>query len=489
MTSVTTLKARVIAVASSLALVSCGGGGGETVDTPVTVTPAPTPAPSASETPTVLNRVGFFNPAETVSSLTSRMSFGMINARNPQQVEQSLAAANGTNYKVKIDFDLLLAQRADPSAVGRQYTDSTGASWTKQLPPLSEQKLRRFPSDAALVTLIAPYLQVLKAHASNVGTLFLADEPYLNGISKTEMERAGAVIRQELDKAGLQTVKLGVIFASGMFNAEFAQHLDRASGDYARRLDAYYERGMAIRNGSVSDSQFDIAGFDNWISSVSQSRLTTYDAAGNMYTGGGIPRGFDVVAFDFYLSTVLLDGIHENSLSWLASRSPTACSSYASKAMSAIRPTLSFIQDGPIKQGESYQSADRQILNGIFTCRMTGVLDLLRQAIQGTSAKIMMISESSANGVLEFYSNGSPKTGQPKLLVEARVLDEVDRGINFYTAHKSDFTCGLMFFIFNDAHDYSISLEIYGAASLPSVTDRIYKFAAEQGQGTADSCD
>lgn len=435
-----------------------------------TLTPAPISMPP-------VNRVGFFNPVGIVPDLVLHTAFGMINAIDTHQVERSLAAAVGTAYRVKIDFSELLLERVPPSSVGQQYRDSSDRIWTKKFAPLARQKLRCFPSDIMIARIMASFIAVMRQYKTNLGTIFLADEPYLNGISKTELERAGAIVRRELDAAGLEHVELGVIFASGMFNAEFAQHLDRASGDYARGIDACYDHGMAVRNGTVHDPLFDSQIFDNWVDSTGQFRLTTYDAAGNMYVGGGLPSGFDVVAFDFYLSTILLDSVHENTLSWFASRSSSACGKFAGQKMSSIRSTLSFIQDGPIRNDEAARIADRQLLDDIFTCRMTGTLDLLRQATQGTSTKMMMISESSANGVMEFHADGRLKEDQPRHVIEERVLDEVVRGLNFYNMHRSDFASGLMFFIFDDAHDYSINLDICGARSLPSVTKQIYAFA------------
>lgn len=429
--------------------------------------------------PERLNRVGFFNPIETVSTLTSCMSFGMINSVSVDQVEKSLILAIGQNYKVKIDFTEVLLEHLNPSHVGSGYIDSFGNSWTKKFSPLPVQKLRRFPDDTTISEIMAPYISILRKYSNYVCTIFLADEPYLNGISKSELERAGTIVRRLLDIANLKNVKLGVIFASGMFNAEFAQHLDRASGDYARQIDAYYERGIAVRNGARTDPHFDVNGFNDWISTISKSRLTTYDAAGNMYVGGGIPLGYDLVAFNFYLSTVLHDSVHENTLSWLASHSPYSCGKFYNKKMSSIRSTLSFIQDGEINQESLCQVSDRQILDDIYTCRMNGTLELLLESVQRTPAKIMMISESSTNGVLEFYSDGRPKEYQPNLLVESRVLDEVNRAIDFYKNHRSSFEYGLMFFIFNDARDHSINLDIYGAGSLPSVIDRIINFSME----------
>ncbi|CAN5254946.1 hypothetical protein BH11PSE5_BH11PSE5_06510 [soil metagenome] len=476
-------------IAVALATSSCGG---DAASPPVVSPPTqiPTPTPTPTPTPARYNQIGFFNPLGTPAELPSRMTFGMINAYSVEQVEESLTAARGTTYKVKIDFSDLILLRRNPASVSTKYSDSSGSNYSKHFAPLPTQKLASFPEDTVLSEKIRPFILMMKSHEANLGAIFLADEPYLNGISKSEMERAGSVVRRELDNAGLSRVKLGVIFASGMFDQDFARHLDRAAGDYARRTDAYYERGMAIKAGTITDVNFDLNGFDQWVSNVSRSRLTTYDAAGNMYTGGGIPLGYEIVAFDYYLSTILLDDLHVNSLSFLASKFPNGpCGQYVTTGMGSIRGSLSYFQDGSIKEGEAPQNSDRSILNGVYQCRMTATFELLKKVVSTTAARIMVISESSANGVFEYYANGTPKSAQPKLLIEARVYDEVERALNFYTDHRQDIPCGLMFFIFNDAYDYSINLQIYGASSFPSVMNKLYDFSAMQGTSAQNQCD
>ena len=101
----------------------------------------------------------------------------------------------------------------------------------------------------------------------------------------------------------------------------------------------------------------------------------------------------------------------------------------------------------------------------------------------------MMISESSSNGVFEYYANGSPKNNQPKLLIESRVYDEVERALDFYSKNRKNIPCGLMFFLYNDAVDFSINLQIFGASSLPSVIDKIYSFQSRQETSPSGQCD
>jgi hypothetical protein len=422
------------------------------------------------------NQVGFINPSGVATELVSKTSFGMINAESVSQISSGLAAVVGSTYKVNVDFTLILTQPKSLSQLGTTYHDLAGNELVKVFSPLAIQKLSMFPSDDQIRQIVGPYLDVLETYASNVGTIFLADEPYINGISKAEMERAGQVIRQELNIRNMPGVKLGVIFASGTFDADFADQIDKESGEYVEGIDNYYRQGEA----SLANPGFDVAYFNEWLSSIQTARLTTYDAAGNMYTGGGIPNGFDVVGFDFYLSTILLDRIHEGTLSWLASRfSDAGCSQFTGETMTQVKASLSFFQNGPQLQGDQYQNADRDILNSVFQCRMQAMLEMLQRDLgaAASSTQILMISESSSNGVREFYSDGTPKPDQPAALVESRAFDEVNRAERFYTNHRQSYPAGLLFFTYQNATDYSINLDIEGGVGLPSVLSSIFQFS------------
>ena len=249
-----------------LALAACGGGGQSSA-------PASTSTP---QTASSRNNVGFFTPRGVPPELVGKTGFSMINAESPEQVALSLQTAKNHAFRVDIDLGPVLALPA--STVGTTYSDISGATYTKVLAPLPAVKLRQFPPDDQIRSLVAPYLDVMKGQ-SNLGTVYLADEPYINGISKGEMERAGRVVREQMNGRGIN-VKLGVIFASGMFNANFASRIDAEAGEFVKRIDTFYQSGFASAQ---------------YISTIQTTRLTTYDAAGNMYKGGGLPEGFEVV--------------------------------------------------------------------------------------------------------------------------------------------------------------------------------------------------
>lgn len=407
-------------------------------------------------------KIGFFTPEGSHSELVNKMQFGMVLAHSPLELEKNLQIANGTSFKVNVDFSSVAERVMDASSIKMRYRDTLNNEYSKSFVPLKSTKLRQILSDEQLMEVLNPYLDVMQKYSSNVGVIFLADEPYLNGIGKSEMERAGRVVRNALNMRNLNSVKLGVIFAGGMFDKRFATMIDRQAGEFAKSIDQYYKSGEAS---------------EQWISTIKSSRLTTYDNAGNMYIEGGIPNGYDVVSFDFYLSTILLDSLHDNTLSWFATYYPDAgCSQFKNKTMKEIRSGLSFFGNKSMQPGT--QKLDRELLDSIYHCRMQAVTTMLLESLKGRNVDLLMISESSNNGVLEFDEIGNIKQGQqPSLLIEARVLDEVVRAQRFFLANQKLFSNGLMFFTYENTYDKTINLNIGGASAMPSVMDNIINFS------------
>lgn len=412
--------------------------------------------------------VGFYSPAGIPAEVVRNMQFDMFNGRSATQVARNLSKVRGTSFKVFINLGPIVTESANPADLNMTYTTSNGGIGTKIFRPNKRTKLRVFPSDAELRRRLNPVIKVLAKYSQNVQAVFLADEPYLNGISKAELERAGKVVRHELDVHGIQQVKLGVIFAAGMFNEAFAHLINRQAGAYVTAIDRYFSHG---------DPGHPKA-FAAWVQEIKHNRLVTYDRAGNMYIGGGLPRGFNVFGFDFYLSTILLDKTYDRTLEWFAKHFPhSGCATFADQPVSKIRTHLSFFHAGTVRKGRRYRVDDRRLLDSIYKCRMTATTTMLRQAVGARNADLLLVSESSNNGVLEFDPSGRVESNQPASLVESRVLDEVKRAQAFYTSHRCIFE-GLMYFPYNPSHDWSISLHIGGASTMPTVITSIYQFAA-----------
>ena len=413
--------------------------------------------------------VGYFAPDGLPPALIQQTRMGLFNAQNPQQVEENLSRVVGTQFKVLVDLGPIIGQPKPVKDLGMRYVTATGQVATKAFAPQQPSNLRVFPPDPQLRSVLAPIFDVLAKYKANVGAVFVADEPYVHGLSKAEMERAGRLVRSLLDQRGMSAVEIGVVFASGMFNPEFAQLMDRESAAYVDRIDRYFAAGG---NGASSQS------FTAWVKSMEQHRLVTYDRAGNMYVDGGLPDGYDIYGFDFYLSTILLDQTHENTLSWLAKRYPNAgCGPFKDQPMSRIRPQLSFFRDGPPLPDQRYAQADRAILDALFQCRMNAMTEMLRESAAKRKAKLMLVAESSNNGVLEFSSAAAVESVQPRALIEARMFDEVKRAQAFYQRRRCVYNSGILYFTYQDSYDESIKLHVGGAKDAPVVLKSIEDFA------------
>lgn len=413
--------------------------------------------------------VGFFAPSGLTKSVIDHTQIGLESAVSPAHLEQQLALMRGTDFKAYVDVGDVIALPRSTTSIGTQYRTPDGESRNKRFVPQSPSYLRIFPSDRDIERLLEPIIAVLANHKRNVGAVFLADEPYVHGISKSEMERAAHVVRRMLNKRGLASVKLGVIFASGMFDSSYAHLIDGMAGKYAQEIDDYYDAQKDRSSGAFSD----------WVTAVQQHRLVTYDGAGNIYVGGGLPNGFDIYGYDFYLSTFLLDGTHEDTLRWLADHFPNGqCGQFAGRSTSSVRSTLSFFKGDRVLGGREYQDADRRLLDALYACRMGAITGMLKRAAAGRDAELLFVSESSDNGVLEFSPAGVVEPAQPRALIDSRVLDEVGRAEKFYAEHVCLFTGGLLFFTYQDTYDPGIKLKIGGARGIPAVMSSIYSFAS-----------
>ncbi len=412
-----------------------------------------------------LEAVGFFTPRGVPLELVEKTGLGMINAIDVTQVSRNLKNLNATDFKLIVDLGPVLTHPVPPEKISSSYAAKDGVERKKIFLPKKNAKILEFPDDQKFIEIIDPYLVSMKPFKKNLFAVFLADEPYLNGISKIEMERSARIIRSRLDFHGPHSVKIGVIFASALFDADFSSFINKAAGEYVKAIDDHYSKNFKNEHED----------FKTWIKSIENDRLTTYDQAGNIYTGGGIPSGFDIVGFDFYLSTTLLDNLHIDTLDWFAQNTKIpACQKFLGHSMKDIKSSLSFFKDGPV-DGGNYKS-DKKILDGLYSCRMGAVTEILKKNMPSQRTGALMISESSGNGVLEFDGAGRIEQGQPEMLVEKRVKDEVLRALDFYKNNKNIYSDGLLFFTYENEYDNTINLNIGGASKMPSVLHEIFNF-------------
>lgn len=427
--------------------------------------------------------VGFFTPRGVAPELIGRTGFGMFNAETPQQVHDSLSRARAQSYRVDVDFSATLTSPLQREGYAMAYRDRSGKQSHKLFEPVRSPTLTGFPPDAELARRLGLFLPAMTQNAAAVRTVFLADEPYLHGISRAEMERAARLVRGLLDANGLAHARLGVIFASGMFDPDFARQIDAEAGHYVATLDGHLRAEQArIAALPAAQAAEGAAQLKQWLDVITTpARLSTYDRAGNMFLEGGIPHGYDVVGFDFYVSTLLFDSVHERSLAWLAQRGEwPQCAQFADLPMNQLRTRLSFFQDGQPLRTPHMRSADRALLDAAYRCRMGALTALLQRQTKTLPrpVQLMLVSESSSNGLLEFTRGMARKPVQSAAELQGRVLDEVQRGLLFYRQHQPLFGAGLVFFTYEDEYDASIRLNIGGASRMQQVLQRVFTFAA-----------
>lgn len=415
--------------------------------------------------------VGFFEPSGVNSDFASKVDIQLFNLSSVDHLRHNLAIAQQHGLAVLLDIGSITSPAMHFDTVRREYLYE-GEMYFKRLEPKPNPKLRRTLDREQLKEVMKPYLEVMQDYHETVSTVFLADEPYLNGITYQQLDTMAVDVRSLLDLYGLDNVKIGTIFASAMFNSDFAAHIDRASSDYVREIDRYHAiLTDKLEAGIISTAE------KQWLDIINDVRLTTYDLASNMYTGGGIPSSIDVVGFNFYMSTLMKDRVHDQSLAWFAQRElHPSCDQYKNRRMVDIREKLSFWGADPSGSSASELPLDKYILDGWYTCRTTSAYLLLKQELAASlrpDREVVLTSESSTNGLLNFDKQGNYLQHQNKSLTDARVRDEVERALHFIKQHPVDY---LLFFTYGNAFDYSINLSIGGVSSSKAALDIIYNY-------------
>jgi hypothetical protein len=380
-------------------------------------------------------KIGFQAPEGLPRDVARRANFSEVALGNPAHLEEVMSAAEGTGHVVDIDLGLTIAIPKRPEQLSITYTTDDGVLRTKQFAPLTRNAMRFFPNAEDLERTLKPFMPILLRHRRNLGR----------------------DLRSIFARYGLHDIELGVIFANGMFAPEFAEMMSREASEYARGIDAYY-----LENRENQSKEF-----QRWLQAISTNRLVTYDMAGNMYTGGGLPEGYDVFAFDYYVSTMLMDRLLDGSLIWLASKHlHESCDRFEQENASTVRGELSFFT-GPDKG--LTEGGDRLLLDQIFDCRMRATTKMLENAIAAAGlekAALMLVGESSENGFMDFTA---PSDKQPRDAIERRMLDEVKRYDRFYMENPDRFSAGLMYFTYESAYDAGIDLNVGGASAVPAV--------------------
>lgn len=419
-------------------------------------------------------QVGFFAPGRVNEAFAEQVDIQLYNLHTPEALQENLQMA------AKHGLKLFIAMSMPPKFMQDIATSYhfEGEVHEKQLSPALAIKLRRAVPRALLEEKLMPFLMVMQHYPEAIEAVFLNDEPYLNGISFEDLDQLALDTRILLDRQGLEKVKIGAVFASAMFNKEFAQHLDKASSAYAYAIDKYFlsiKEKEATGEAAVQELQ--------WLDDINRFRLTTYDKANNMYVGGGLPTSLDIVGFDFYLSTLLQDGVHNESLAWFAEKNlHPACKGFKKSTIHKLRNDLSFwdaeekMTDNLALQAKQ-TTQDKVILDQWYTCRTESVLALLYNEIKQSGRldrEVLLVSESSTNGVMAFDRDGNRLANQQMDLSHTRVVDEVVRAFDLVEKHPINH---LLFFTYETETDYSINLTIDGAEGIPQALHLIYQNA------------
>lgn len=428
--------------------------------------------------------MGFFSPDGIDPAFANKVDVSQVSVRNEEALKRNLANAKAGNMKVYLDFGSMLNGSKTDKEISRNYVVD-GKTHRKTLAPLDKNKLRKAPTGDQAAKLISGFMPIMTQYKDTISAILVADEPYINGISKAQLEDISRAVRPILDQNGLGNVRMGVIFASGMENAQFAKRINESAGRFVKSIDDYHKLLKDKGDTATADEK-------QWLETIAKNRLSTYDAAGNFYMGGGIPKGYDLVGYDFYFSTVMQDALYDDLLPFMSKYAgPGLCNISDDGTIKSLKPKLSFYQDGPVIQDHldangvmiKPRAVDKAIIDRLYLCRMTAGINMLREEIvnsKNPNTKIVLITESSNNGVLEFSSNQAPETDQPVKLIEQRVLDEVNRGLAFYRDQKMNRDIeSLLFFTYADTVDTSIHLNVGGVSNMPTALSAIYSATKE----------
>jgi len=414
--------------------------------------------------------IGFYNPEGVDKSFESNIDFAMIEVISEEQVLRAMSQAQEMGLSLTLNLGPAFTRSIKAEDLNNQYINAAGQRVTKLFAPKYHHKIKRFVTNREIKIVLDRLALAMKRFPNVIDTIFLVDEPYLKGISRQEIDRVSLFAKDYLSQQGIENIKTGVVFASLTYDSDYAEELDRQAIEYVRKADA---KRIEIENlnlfGQIARW---IAGKDQWIENFRDNRLITYDQAGNIYKGGGIPEALDVVGFDFYVATLLLDDLYVNALAWMEENYDVPhCNPFASKQMESVHQHLSFI--GSSENVFDGMESDRKLLDAIFDCRTGTVAEALRANLNNPHVEVIMIGESSSNGFLNFKSDRTPNDTQNWDAVEERVKIEVDRHLTRPVVQTIPNLKRVAFFTFGNPTDHSIGQTIRGAREMPTVLELI----------------
>ena len=414
--------------------------------------------------------IGFYNPEGVDHRFKSTIDFVMMEVLSEDQVLNAMSDAQDMDLSLTLNLGPSLTRSVNVESLNSVYVDSTGHEQHKLFSPKYPHKIKKFVTDSEVHVVLDHLILALQKFPDVIDTIFLIDEPYLKGVSRAEVNRVASLVKGRLEDHGLTAIKVGAVFASLMYESDFARELDRQAVEYVRKADT---KRAEIENLSwFSRFLRSVTSKDDWIDRFREHRLITYDQAGNIYTGGGIPENLDVIGFDFYVATLLFDDLYVNSLLWIEERYDLpACSPFKGRRMPAVRDHLSFIGTDEIIFNDI--ETDDELLDTIFDCRIGAVSKALQEHLTKSEFEVVMIGESSSNGFLNFNGDRTIRDKQDWELVELRVKKEVERHLDRGVVKEIPNLKRVAFFTFGNPTDHSIGQTIRGAQEMPHVFDAI----------------
>ncbi len=229
-------------------------------------------------------QIGFFSPAG-VDEFIYHVDFSMMNAIpendpetglpviNLDHLEHSLKRIKGLNHKLNIDIGPVITKVREVDRINVNYTTEKGNVRTKVFPPLVDNKLLDIVGNNEIERRLKGFVSLVKKYKENIGAIFIADEPYLNGIKRQELERAITKLRALFEREKIFDMQFGLIFAGAMFNAEFARQVEASLTKYVKQIDDYYFQHAHLLGKKSKEAM----AFQRWVAEFQKNRITSYD--------------------------------------------------------------------------------------------------------------------------------------------------------------------------------------------------------------------
>jgi hypothetical protein len=409
--------------------------------------------------------VGYISPGGVFPAFVDKVQCSQINVRSSWENDRptgridkawlvsQLELAQKHAHTVHMDLTHLITDDKPADKISMKYHTSDGSKYTKHHPPLVPQKMRVFKKEPEFRSVVTDLALTVAKYRDVVGFISLVDEPYLNGVSMKELEDAAVLYHKAVHDAGEPEMSLMVIFTGAMFHRKYARMLAGLHGNYARIVDVGYEWWENNKENETLKVQY-----EKYVASIPH-RMTTYDQAGNLYTGGGIPKGYAVVAADDYISTFLEDPTRQKAMQYYyANTRVPECSNMRYVTMKSARAKLSFYNSSSTLT----EVTDRQLLDKLFKCKSRALTKLLTKSISRLSPKpkLMLIGESGSFCFIEHSGRA-----QNQEVIDRRVSDEIKRSIEFMKSYEDIYDAGMLFFPFEDSIDHQIHLKFGGVSS------------------------